>query len=317
MRPKSLAHILIPVGAVIALMPFTSSALSLLLGVILALTCGNPYFTQTRKLVRPLLSWSIVGLGAGMNLMVVGRAGMNGIMFTILSLSFTLALGWVIGKLLNTSRDTSTLINVGTAICGGSAIAAISSAIHADDNDSSVALGIVFILNACALLVFPPIGHALDLTQIQFGLWSALAIHDTSSVVGASLQYGAQALEVGTTVKLVRALWIIPLTLVFAKMYAIRNKSSANTKQKYPWFILGFLGAAALVTWFPALQDIGHKVEWLGRHLLILTLFFIGTGLTRATLQKVGLRALAQGVLLWICVGVGSLIAIRFELLSY
>jgi uncharacterized integral membrane protein (TIGR00698 family) len=305
------------VGAVIALMPFTSSALSLLLGVILALTCGNPYFTQTRKLVRPLLSWSIVGLGAGMNLMVVGRAGMNGIMFTILSLSFTLALGWVIGKLLNTSRDTSTLINVGTAICGGSAIAAISSAIHADDNDSSVALGIVFILNACALLVFPPIGHALDLTQIQFGLWSALAIHDTSSVVGASLQYGAQALEVGTTVKLVRALWIIPLTLVFAKMYAIRNKSSANTKQKYPWFILGFLGAAALVTWFPALQDIGHKVEWLGRHLLILTLFFIGTGLTRATLQKVGLRALAQGVLLWICVGVGSLIAIRFELLSY
>ncbi len=295
-------------------MPFMSSAWSLLLGVTLALTCGNPYLARTRKFVRPLLSFSIIALGAGMNLMVVARAGISGFTFTVVSLLFTLILGWWVGRLLKTGQDTSTLINVGTAICGGSAIAAISSAIDADDNDTSVAFGIVFILNACALFIFPPIGHALNLTEAQFGLWSALAIHDTSSVVGASMQYGPHALQIGTTVKLVRALWIIPMTLVFSKIHAMRLKQAVVAKKKYPWFILGFLAAAALVTWLPQLQSAGHQIEGVGRHLLVITLFLIGTGLTRSTLKTVGLRSLAHGVILWVCVGAGSLLAIYLGL---
>ena len=294
--------VMLPLGLLFTLTPWASSATALLLGIILALVFGNPYIARTRKLTRPLLSNSIIGLGAGVNLMVVAKAGMEGILFTVVALSATLFVGWLLGRMLKTDSETSLLINVGTAICGGSAIAAVSSAIRAQDHDTSVSLAVVFVLNACALLIFPPLGHHFHLTEGQFGLWSALAIHDTSSVVGATMQYGNHALEVGTTVKLVRALWIIPVTLIIAKLYANKKKGDDSRPTQYPWFILGFLLMSALVTWVPQLSEAGHFVEWLAKRALIVTLFLIGAGLTRATLQKVGFRPLLQGVILWFIV---------------
>jgi uncharacterized integral membrane protein (TIGR00698 family) len=281
------------------------------MGVALAVIVGHPYLPYTRKLTKPLLAYSIVGLGAGMDLAVIGRAGLNGLLFTAVALSLTLLIGWWIGRLLRTSPDTAKLINVGTAICGGSAIAAVSSAIHAEDDETSIALGIVFILNACALLIFPLLGHAMHLTQTEFGLWCALAIHDTSSVVGATMQYGLRALQVGTTVKLVRALWIIPVTLIFAKLFSDRNSQTSARRRQYPWFILGFILTSAIVTWRPELQPVGHVVERFAKQMLVATLFLIGSSLTRATLQKVGLRPLIHGVLLWLIVAAANLIVVR------
>lgn len=288
--------------------------MALLLGVLIAFAFGNPYIAKTRKLTKPMLAWSIVGLGAGVNLLVVLKAGYEGILFTMLSLSATMLIGTLIGRWLGIHRETSALINVGTAICGGSAIAAVSSSIRAKDDSTSVALGIVFILNAVGLIIFPSLGHYFNLTEAQFGLWAALAIHDTSSVVGATMQYGADALEVGTTVKLVRALWIIPVAILFAKFF---HKEEAGSEPKpptqYPWFIAGFVIMSAIVTWFAELQPAGHQVEWLAKRALVATLFLIGSGLTLATLKKVGFKALAQGVSLWIIVASASLIFIRWS----
>lgn len=288
--------------------------MALLLGVVLALTFGNPYIDKTRKLTKPMLAWAIVGLGAGVNLLVVLKAGYEGILFTILSLSATMLIGTLIGRWLGIHRETSALINVGTAICGGSAIAAVSTSIRAKDESTSVALGIVFILNAVGLIIFPPLGHFFNLTEQQFGLWGALAIHDTSSVVGATMQYGAHALEVGTTVKLVRALWIIPVAILFAKFF---HKEEAGSEKKtptqYPWFIGGFVIMSAIVTWFEKLQPTGHQIEWIAKRALVATLFLIGSGLTMATLKKVGMKALVQGVSLWIIVASASLIIIRWS----
>ena len=312
MRTLTLGHILFPLGLFFCMTPWASSALALLTGACLAVAFENPFLLRARRLTRPLLSIAIVGLGAGTDLNVVGRAGANGLVFTAVALSCTLLVGWALGRLLKTSHDTSTLINVGTAICGGSAIVAVSAAIRAPQEETSVALGIVFILNACALIIFPPLGHYFLLTQTQFGLWSALAIHDTRSVVGATLQYGSQALEVGTTVKLVRALWIIPVTLLFTKYYSRNSKGGQSVPAKYPWFIVGFLVMSAAVTWLPQYRDFGHQIEWLAKRLLILTLYLIGSGLTRATLRKVGLIPLAHGVALWLIVAGANFLAVRF-----
>lgn len=201
-------------------------------------------------------------------------------------------------------------MTIGTAICGGSAIAAVAPTIRAKHHEVSVALGIVFILNAVSLFIFPPLGHHFNLTETQFGLWSALAIHDTSTVVGATLQYGAHAVQVGTTVKLARALWIVPVTFIIGWIRSRENQPVSAEKPKRPWFILGFLIAAALVTWVPALTEVGHVVESIAKRALIVTLFLIGTGLTRATLKSVGPRPLFQGIFLWIIMGAGTLAAI-------
>ncbi|MBC7397919.1 MAG: putative sulfate exporter family transporter [Bdellovibrionales bacterium] len=297
--------------ALTTLLPWVSSGLALLVGLVFALVLGNPILSKTKKLTPNLLQISVMGLGAGMNLAVVGKTGMQGIVYTIIGIATAMLVGTLLGRILKTPKDTSLLISVGTAICGGSAIAAVAPVIRAKSHEVSVALGIIFILNALALFIFPAIGHHFALDEGQFGLWCALAIHDTSSVVGTTLQYGAHALEVGTTVKLARALWIIPMAFMVG-MIRSRTESSQEVaaKGRKPWFILGFLIAAALVTGFPELQPIGHRVEAVAKHLMVLTLFLIGSSLTRNTLKSVGFKPFIQGVLLWILVAGSSLGAI-------
>jgi uncharacterized integral membrane protein (TIGR00698 family) len=310
---KSWGQILTPAGFLLSLFPIVSSGSALFLGVSLALLIGNPYLLRTRKMTKPILAWSIVGLGAGVNLLMVIKAGLDGIVFTFVSLSLTLFVGYWIGRLFKTSREMSALMNVGTAICGGSAIAAVSSVIKAKDESISVSLGVVFILNAIALFIFPGLGYWLGLSQEQFGLWGALAIHDTSSVVGATMQYGERALEVGTTVKLVRALWIIPVSILFAKFFIKESvNSGVKSKPQYPWFIAGFVFMSAIVTILPDLQTVGHQIEWLAKRTLVATLFLIGSGLTLETLKKVGLRTFLHGISLWILVSCGSLLTILY-----
>lgn len=309
-----LAQWLLPLGAVICLLPMISSASALLLGVVLAVALGNPYVTQAKNWTHRLLSLSVIGLGAGMNLFVVAKVGFQGIGYTVLSIATAFAVGTWLGRVLKTEFNTSFLITAGTAICGGSAIAALAPVLRAKHHEVSVALGIVFMLNACALFIFPPIGHQLSLSQSQFGLWCALAIHDTSSVVGAAMQYGAEALRIGTTVKLARALWIVPLTLLVGMWVARKNTDSLSpaAKTKYPWFILGFIMMAAAVTWFPSLQPAGHFVEAGAKRLLVLTLFLIGSGLTKKNLRMVGIGPFLQGVALWGFMAASTLLAVMW-----
>ena len=299
-----------PLVAAATLLPFVSPGIALLLGMAIALTLGNPYPLTTARCITPLLQTSVIGLGAGMNLIEVGRVGMHGFLYTVVGITLTLSTGLIFGWLIRTERDTSLLITVGTAICGGSAIAAVAPAIRAKNEDVSVSLATVFFLNAVALLIFPPIGHHLGLGQMQFGVWSALAIHDTSSVVGAAMQYGTRALEVATTIKLTRALWIVPVTLAIGMVWNRRTTMTGKSKPKRPWFILGFLAAAALVTWIPALTPSGHIVFLCAQRLLVVTLFLIGSGLSRQALQAVGRRPIIQGFLLWMVMGGGTLGAI-------
>ena len=304
------ARIVFPLAAVAMLWPFFSPGLALMLGILVALTLGNAYLFATARLVTPLLQISVVGLGAGMNLIEVGHAGVHGFFYTVIGISLTMTVGLALGRLLKVGRDTSLLVTVGTAICGGSAIAAIAPAIHAKSHEVSVALATVFFLNAVALFIFPWIGHHYSLSQSQFGVWSALAIHDTSSVVGAAMQYGARALEIATTIKLTRALWIVPVTLGVGMVWNRGNLDAPAGKARRPWFILGFLAAAAVVTWVPALKPAGHMVFLGAQRSLVVTLFLIGSGLSRAALQMVGRRPLIQGFVLWVLMGSGTLGAI-------
>lgn len=304
--PKTLFLIL----CVLVLFPFYSAGLALVTGVVLSLLFGNPYLEITKKWTSHLLQVSVVGLGAAMDLLVVARVGMEGIGYTVIGISLTLVIGIALGRTMKARPDASLLITVGTAICGGSAIAAVAPAIRAKSEDVSVSLATVFLLNALALFLFPWIGHKFDLTQTQFGLWSALAIHDTSSVVGSAMQFGTESLQVATTVKLARALWIVPLTLGIGYFY---RGSSANGKK--PWFILGFVLAAALVTWMPELRPIGENIAWVSKRLLVLTLFLIGTGISKAALKTVGIRPLVLGSILWCLVSAATLYAILFRVL--
>jgi uncharacterized integral membrane protein (TIGR00698 family) len=254
-----------------------------------------------------------MGLGAGMNLHVIGQVGLQGMGYTMIGIFSAVVIGTLLGKILKVEKDTSLLITIGTAICGGSAIAAVAPVIRAKHHEVSVSLGTVFMLNAAALFLFPWVGHLLQLSETQFGLWSALAIHDTSSVVGATLQYGAHALEVGTTVKLARALWIIPVAMMIGFIRSKKENSEIKSeKAKRPWFILGFIIAAALVTWIPALVPLGHNIESVAKKLMVLTLFLIGSSLTRETIKSVGIRPFVQGILLWVVMATGSLTAIYF-----
>ncbi|BBH52138.1 YeiH family protein [Fluviispira sanaruensis] len=328
MNKKSVAKISYPLCAFILLvLPLFNQAfarlnagLAVLSGILLSLLLQNPYQKQTKEIATKFLSWSIIGLGFGMNLIKVAEVGLNGITYTIIGISFTLILGIVIGKILNNKRDMSLLISVGTAICGGSAIAALAPAIKANNNDISVSLAIIFILNALALFIFPPIGEFFNLTQEQFGLWSALAIHDTSSVVGATLAYGEQSLEMGTTVKLARAIWIVPVVFligVFYAKYIFKNREISKEKVKKPWFIIWFLLAAALVTWVPFLQAPGQIVRGISERMLIIILFCIGSNLSRTAIKSVGIQPFIQGILLWIIMASLTFVAIYFHKIGF
>jgi len=246
-----------------------------------------------------------VGLGFGMNLHEIVHAGRAGFIYTAIGITSSMLLGTLLGMMFRVGGKVSYLITVGTAICGGSAIAAVAPITNAGDEDIAVSLGTVFVLNSIALFIFPMIGGALHLSQSQFGLWAALAIHDTSSVVGATAKYGAEALAIGTTVKLARALWIVPIALITAAV--VKSK----TKIQWPWFILFFCLAAVANTYLPSLGPAYPVLYKLGRIGLTVTLFLIGTGLSKATIKQVGARPLLQGVILWAIVAVSTLMAIR------
>lgn len=292
-------------GLVLAATGLLSPPLALAVGIAYGFSFAHPYHAHARNSSKILLQFSVVGLGFGMNLQQVLQAGRSGFVYTACSITVALGLGWLLGKLLGVHSTTSYLISTGTAICGGSAIAAIAPVTEAGEDEIAVSLGTIFILNSIALLLFPFIGTLLHLTQTQFGLWSALAIHDTSSVVGAAAKFGALALAVGTTVKLARALWIVPLSLGTAAL----RKSKARIH--WPWFILFFCLAAVANTYFHPLQPVYPLLKRLGILGLTVTLFLIGTGLSMKTLRQVGPRPLVQGVLLWIAVATGSLALIR------
>lgn len=311
------AYFLIPILALACWLPAISSAVALLGGVTIAALLGNPHQPLTKKFVSPLLQWSIIGLGAGMNLSVIGKVGAHGVTYTIVGIVGTILLGFALAKWLKVPPKLATLISVGTAICGGSAIAAVAPVIDADDKDVTVSLGTVFVLNAAALVVFPYIGHALNLSQFAFGTWSALAIHDTSSVVGSSMQFGPEALAVGTTTKLVRALWIAPVALTIGAIYSrLLHKSESAAKPKIPLFILGFLLAATVRSLIPAISDFADLIANTAKRSLVMTLFLIGVNLSPKTLKAVGLRPLIHGITLWFLVGGATLGAILSGLIS-
>lgn len=292
-------------GLVVAASGFASPPVALAIGLIFGLAFKHPYNTAARKLSRWLLQASVVGLGFGMNLHEVIRVGRSGFLYTLLSISFTLLAGMVLAELLKVERTPAFLISTGTAICGGSAIAAVGPITHATDEEMAISLGTVFVLNSVALLTFPFIGAALHLTQTQFGLWAALAIHDTSSVVGAAAKYGAVALAVGTTVKLARALWIVPVALATAVV------KGAKAKIQWPWFIAFFCLAAVCNTYLPAGAPAYGLLTKLAKIGLTVTLYLIGSGISVATLKEVGHRPLVQGVTLWLLISVASLWLIR------
>ncbi|MFT3823848.1 MAG: putative sulfate exporter family transporter [Chitinophagaceae bacterium] len=296
--------IFIPV-ALLCITPLVSPPVALLLGIAIAQFTGHPYLHYNHKATHTLLQVSVVGLGFGMNAVSAFRAGSEGILLTVVSITGTLLLGAVIASILKIERKTAYLISAGTAICGGSAIAAIAPVIRAEEKQISVALGTVFMLNAIALFIFPVIGHTLHLSDTQFGLWCAIAIHDTSSVTGAAARFGSHALEVATTVKLARALWIIPVSLLSGYFFKTTKGSV-----KVPWFIGLFVIAMLMNTYVPGIEKISSYIVAVAHAGLTLTLFLIGCGLSRVALLAVGWRPLLQGIVLWIVISMAALGAI-------
>jgi len=288
-----------------------SPALALCLGAAISLSFGNSVKKKTGDTAKKLLQISIVLLGFGLQIGTVLKVGYASIGITVVSISATLAAGYVLGRIFSVDRDLSILLSSGTAICGGSAIAAMSPAIGASEVHTAVAMAVVFLLNGLGLLIFPHAGHLLGMGQSDFGLWSALAIHDTSSVVGAASIYGAQALAVGTTVKLTRALWILPLSFAGAKL----NKS--ENKAKFPWFLLLFLSAAVVRSFFPDYESVFDGFALTGKKMMVGTLFLIGAGLTWSELKKIGFKPLFMSVVLWIMVSVVSLFVILQGYISF
>ncbi|MEO6695565.1 MAG: putative sulfate exporter family transporter [Ignavibacteria bacterium] len=292
-------------GLLFCLLPFTDPPIALLLGIILSQINGHPFEKYNSRVTKILLQASVVGLGFGMNLFEAAKAGQEGLLFTIATIGVTIIAGYFFGRLLKVNKIISYLITSGTAICGGSAIAAVSPIIKAKPEQMTVSLGTVFILNSVALFIFPLIGHYLSLTESQFGLWAAIAIHDTSSVVGAASKYGAEALQIATTVKLERALWIIPLSIATALIFKNKDKSVS-----IPYFIFFFIAAMAINTFIPEFHSAGQVILLIARKGLTITLFLIGAGLTKNTLRAVGIRPLILGLILWIIISVSSLIVI-------
>ena len=279
--------------------------IALLMGMVVVFIFGNPYPKTTKVTIKYLLQASIIGLGFGMNFTKVVEAGRDGFVFTLLTIGFSIGLGFIIGRLLKVDRIISYLISVGTAICGGSAIAAISQVVDADENDVSVSIGTVFILNAAALFIFPVIGHTFNLSQEQFGIWAAIAIHDTSSVVGAAANYGNESLMIATTIKLARALWIIPLALITSIIF--KKQSSASS---FPWFIMFFVFASIINTYLSLPETFTQNILTFSKTGFSITLFLIGLGISPAKLKIVGLRPLLQGVILWLTILICSLMIV-------
>ena len=304
-RTVSLKEVIFITAAVLCLSPLISPPLALLLGLVIAQTTGHPYLQLNHKATRILLQVSVVGLGFGMNVNNAMKAGREGFAFTVVSIFSTLVMGFIFGGLLKIEKKTAYLISTGTAICGGSAIAAVSPIIKAEEKQISVSLGTIFILNSIALLIFPAIGHALNLSQTQFGLWCAIAIHDTSSVVGAASKYGAQALEIATTVKLARALWIIPVSVFSAFIFKTKTSNVS-----IPWFIGLFLLAMVVNTYFPFIQPVSHYIVAISKAGLTLTLFLIGAGLSAKVLRSVGIKPLFLGLILWLVISSAILLVI-------
>ncbi|AWG22523.1 hypothetical protein FFWV33_13800 [Flavobacterium faecale] len=281
--------------------------IALLLGLVVANVSGHPFLPFNHIAIRYLLQFSVVGLGFGMNAYQAIAIGSTSFLFTVVSIASTITIGLFLGKWFMMDKKTTHLISCGTAICGGSAIAAIAPIIKSDEKQTSVALGVIFILNSIALFLFPAIGHYLQLSQQEFGLWCAIAIHDTSSVVGAANKYGPEALSIATTVKLARALWIIPIALITTITF--KNKSS---KIKIPYFIGFFIIAMLLNTYFTDISTVAPTIVLWAKVGLTITLFLIGSGLNFSVLAAVGLKPLFHGVLLWIFIASLSLVTIRY-----
>ncbi len=279
-----------------------SPSISLLMGLAMGIFTGNPFPAKSKTATKYLLQGSVIGLGFGMNFTSVVAAGKDGFVFTMLTISAAIGLGFLLGKLFKVEKIISYLISVGTAICGGSAIAAISQVVEADEKDISISIGTVFILNAVALFIFPPIGEYFGLTQEQFGIWAAIAIHDTSSVVGAAAQYGNESLLIATTIKLARALWIIPMALLTS--YIFKKQSNASS---FPWFILFFVFASLVNTYVNIPEIIKTGILTLSKIGFSATLFLIGTGISLKNIKAVGPRPLLQGIILWVVILSGSL----------
>jgi len=294
-------------GMILAASGLISPAIALLIGLVYGMTLAHPYQAESRNWTKVLLQGSVVTLGFGMNLHEVLQAGRSGFVYTALSITAAMLIGLGLGALIHVAKKPSFLISAGTAICGGSAIAAVGPIVGASEEEMAVSLGAVFILNSVALFLFPPLGFALHMSESQFGLWSALAIHDTSSVVGATAKYGAMALAIGTTIKLARALWIVPLAVGTAVV--LKRKA----RVPWPWFILFFCVAALLNTLLPQFSPEFGALNHLGKLGLTVTLFLIGASLNRETLHTVGVRPLLQALTLWIVVGAGTLALVLFN----
>jgi uncharacterized integral membrane protein (TIGR00698 family) len=282
-----------------------SPPLALAAGITFAFAFTHPFEKQSARFSKLLLQLAVVALGFGMELSEVLREGRAGFLYTAVGIAAAMGVGMALGRALQVRSKPSFLITAGTAICGGSAIAAIAPITNPDEEELAVSLGTVFTLNSLALLLFPAIGFTLHMTQPQFGLWSALAIHDTSSVVGAAAKFGPQALAVGTIVKLTRALWIMPVAMITALI----NKGQARVK--VPWFILFFFLAALAKSFFPGGTLFFAKLTHLGHVMLALTLFLIGTGISPIMIKRAGPRVMLQGVILWVVVASVSLVLIR------
>jgi uncharacterized integral membrane protein (TIGR00698 family) len=305
------ASLLLLLGAGVALLPWTPPWAALLAGVALALTLGNPHAHVTARSAKWLLQLAVIGLGAGVNLAIVARVGVQGLGYTLVGLLATFALGVWLARRLGVPAKIATLISAGTGICGGSAIAAVAPAINASLAETSASLATVFLLNGVALIVFPAVGTWIGLDAHTFGLWCALAIHDTSSVTGAAMTHGADALATATTVKLARALWIVPVALGLGMWFAQRSGGATQRQPvRVPWFIGGFLALSALFTFLPSWQPAARSVTAVARSLLTLTLFLIGAGLDRSAARTVGARPFVHGLLLWILIASATLAAL-------
>ncbi|HEV3413569.1 MAG TPA: putative sulfate exporter family transporter [Puia sp.] len=310
-RHSTVRQVIFSASVILCLTPLVSPPVALLLGLTVALFIGHPFLQLNHKATHVLLQVSVVGLGFGINAATALRAGRKGFLFAVVSIAFTLGLGLLMGRWMRIDRKTSLLISGGTAICGGSAIAALTPVIGAGERQVSVALGVVFILNSVALFLFPVVGHVLGMSQGQFGVWSAIAIHDTSSVVGAASRYGPEALQIATTVKLARALWIIPVSLLAAVFFNRRGTAGRGdrVKVRIPYFIGLFVLAILFNTWAPV-PAVSHLIVGAAHGGLTLTLFLIGSGLSRQVLKNTGVWPMLQGVVLWVLIAGGTLWAV-------
>ena len=290
-------------------LPWISTPMALAGGIIFSLGWGNPWPEKTAVFSQKLLQFSVVGLGFGLSIGELWTVGKGAVGYTFGGIVLTLGFGLLLGRMLRLRGNTAALISCGTAICGGSAIAAMAPVLGSQDEETAVALATVFTLNALALIVFPVIGHLADLDQQQFGVWAGMAIHDTSSVVGAAASYGLEALRTGTTVKLTRAVWIAPLAL------GVGLWLRSGKKAKFPLFIIGFITAAMAHSLFPQANQLWDTCSAIARQCLVATLFLVGCGLSRELMKKVGSRALIHGVILWLMVSALTLGGLHYGLI--